>query len=196
MARIELGERFYIFAPDDSFDAADDHLLISAHGGYMNLFGPLGRNQIRVPAWTQLYFYADHGSTIQDPGVYNIMKGEYQVSETKGPGSVVTDYSLSKYQGRHGGGDDETYAKISEQVTRNASVLADVGSGKNKGRNFAYKFHVLTVRNRRLRSDPDLSDVLAALTAAQRQYQNIHCSFCRSPMLGSSGDAAAKKFGT
>ncbi len=51
---------------------------------------------------------------------------------------------------------------------RCAAVLGDVGSGKNKGRNFAYKFHVLTVRNRRLKADPDLSDVLAALTAALR----------------------------
>ncbi len=196
MAQIELGSKFYIFAPDDSFNAEEDHLLISAHGGYLNLRGPLGTRQIRVPSWTQLYFYADHGSTIQDPGVYNIIKGEYQVSETKGPGAFVTDYSLSKYQGRHGGGDGETYASISDQVGRNAGVLKDVASGSNKGRNFAFKFHVLTVRNRRLRSDPDLSDVFAALTSAQRQYQNIHCSFCRSPMLGQSGDAAAKKFGT
>jgi len=196
MAQIDLGGRFYIFAPDDSFDAAEDHLLISAHGGYMNLKGPLGAKQIQVPGWTQLYFYADHGSTIQDPGVYNVMKGEYQVSETKGPGSFVTDYSLSKYQGRHGGGDGETYASISDQVSRNSKVLEDVGSGRTKGRNFAFKFHILTVRNRRLKSDPDLSDVFAALTTANRQYQNIHCSFCRSPMLGRSGEASAKKFGT
>ncbi len=146
MARIELGSRFYIFAPDDSFNAAEDHLLISAHGGYMNLFGPLGRNQIRVPAWTQLYFYADHGSTIQDPGVYNIMKGEYQVSETKGPGSVVTDYALSKFQGRHGGGEDETYAKISEQVSRNAAVSAASTSDRS-GSAFSRRFRTVSTWN-------------------------------------------------
>ncbi len=194
--RIVLGSKFYLFRNNEGgFNAAEDHLLISAHGGYMDLWGPLKSNIIRVPEWTQLYFYAAHGSTIRDPGVYNILKGNFQVSETVGSGGSVTNYELSKYQGSHGN-ENETYASISANIDQNNGVLEDVQSGANKSRNYAFRFDVLTVRNRRFRSDPTLSDVFAALAENNYRYENIHCSFCRSPMFGRSGDASAQRWGT
>lgn len=196
--QISLGDRFYLFA-DDAFDSETDHLIISAHGGYSNLFGPLGSKSTKVPDWTQLHFYAGHGNSIIDPGIYDLMKGNHQTKETSGPGSRVTNYTLSKYQGRHGNA-DETYDSLKNNVRRNIDRLDYIDEqaalGTALDRNFGFRFHVLTVRNRRFKSDPRLSDALAALDRAGRRYENIHCSFCRSPIYGSSGSERAAQYGT
>jgi hypothetical protein len=203
MAQIPVGEKFYLFRQDATrrVDPATDHLLITAHGGYMNLGGPLGSSNLTVPSWTRLHFYAPHGSTIANPGIYDIMKGEYQVLESAGPGDSVTNYSLSKFQGRHGDA-SETYQSISKDVARNADQLSyqqeimTSGNAKGPGRNFAFNFDVLTVRNRRLCADPSLKEALETLARHGYRYENIHCSFCRSGMLGDSPGAAARKFGS
>lgn len=189
--QIALGEKFYLFKHDnkDTINPAEDHLLVTAHGGYMDVRGPLGSKNFKVPSWTQLHFYGAHGLSLLDPGVYDIMKGEYQVSETAGPGDSVTNYELSKYQGRHGN-INETYTSISANIQTNLNRL-DVNS-----RNFAFIFDVLTVRNRILRSDPSLKDMLNELDSHGYRYENIHCIFCRSPMVADSGSTSAKRFGS
>lgn len=202
-AQIPIGEKFYVFRHDAStpVDPATDHLLISAHGGFMNLKGPLGSSSFAVPSWTQLHFYAPHGSTIANPGIYDLMKGEYEVLETFAAGDTVTNYELSKFQGKHGD-EDETYESITGNVKRNREQVSwlseQMTSGKahGPGRNFAFNFDVLTVRNRVLRSSPTLKDALSELGKHGFRYENIHCSFCRSPTLGASGAASARKFGT
>ncbi len=203
MAQIPVGDKFYLFRhdPQRPVDPATDHLLITAHGGYMNVNGPLGSKTFTVPGWTRLHFYAPHGSTIANPGIYDIMKGEYQVLESAGPGSQVTNYELSKFQGRHGDA-NETYESIGKDVARNADQLSyqeeimTSGRAKGPGRNFAFNFDVLTIRNRVLRSDPTLKEALETLGRQGFRYENIHCSFCRSGMVGDSPSAAARKFGT
>ncbi len=187
--QIPLGEKFYLFTPANDFNAEEDHLLISAHGGYTNLKGPLGTSSFEVPKWVQLHFYASHGNSLNDPTVYGIMKGQVQVKETSGPGTRVTNYSLSKYQGRHGSA-NETYGSIGGNIDQNVGVVDDIGRF-NLSRNFGFRFSVLTVRNRRFRSDPSLSDALAALATAGYRFENIHCSFCRSSMFGSGTESAA-----
>lgn len=202
MAQVPVGDKFYLFRHDTNrpVDPASDHLLISAHGGFLNLGGPLGSKNFSVPAWARLHFYAPHGSTIANPGIYDIMKGEYQVLESAGPGDRITNYGLSKFQGRHGD-PNETYTSIGQDVARNADQLSyqeeimTSGRAKGPGRNFAFNFDVLTIRNRRLRSDPTLKEALDTLDRHGFRYENIHCSFCRSPMLGDSPGAAARAFG-
>jgi len=133
--KIPLGEKYYLFKHSDGpVDPSTDHLLISAHGGYMNLFGPLGSKHITVPSWTQLHFYGGHGATLQDPSVYGIMKGDFQVLETQGPGTTVTNYELSKYQGKHNTGGTETYGSISDNIDRNTNQLNYIGEEMAAGR--------------------------------------------------------------
>jgi hypothetical protein len=198
MPQIELGSKFYLFLHDETgvannYGDREVHLLISAHGGYMNLFGPLRSAQIRVPRWCRLNFYADHGASLSDPSVGGIAKGQYQVSESYEPQDLITDYELSKYQGSHNSA-GETYATIKTAIDINNY---NVGLGnQSQTRNFGFYFDVLTVRNRRFRSDPSLSDVFTALDQAGRRYENIHCSFCRSKMFGSSPTQSATAFGT
>jgi len=196
--QIALGEKFYLFTAN-GFDRETDHLIISAHGGYWNLFGPLGSSSIPVPDWTRLHFYAAHGSTISDPEIYPLMRGDYQVSETVSPGSRVTDYTLSKYQGRHGNR-NETYTSIDRHIDRNIDHLSYIAEqaalGVSSQRNFGFRFHVLTVRNRWFQFSPTLSEALATLDRGGWRYENIHCSFCRNPMLSFSPPSAnATPFG-
>lgn len=197
MPRIELGSKFYLFLHDESgvannYGDREVHLLISAHGGYMNLFGPLKSSQFQVPRWCRLHFYASHGASISDPSITGIAKGQYQVSETYEPQDLITDYELSKYQGSHNSA-GETYDSITSAISRNNwNVEQGVQSAT---RNFGFYFDVLTVRNRQFQSDPKLSDVLAALDQAGRRYENIHCSFCRSKMFGDSPTESATAFG-
>jgi len=184
--RMELGNQQYVFQ-DDSGDRADE-LLITSHGHYwMGLTG-----SVTVPSWTTLYFFGPHQAALLDPGVQKVSFG-MKSYEKAGPGTTVRDYTLSKYQGSHGS-EDETYASIKSDIDYNRDIIerakeateAQLQPILDSGVKFE-KFDVLTVRNRRLRVDPNLSSVLNQLEAANMQYPHILCSFCRSPAIGPSG---------
>ncbi|MGD1927152.1 MAG: putative adhesin [Paracoccaceae bacterium] len=206
--KIELGDKFYLFRHGNNpkIDPAEDHLLITAHGGYADALGPLkGTGNVKVPDWCQLYYYASHGSTLSDPGLSDIMRGKYQVKEVKASGVSVHNYELSKFQGKHGGGEIENYAAISKCIDYASNKAVNpkyVSPGKmglpaSSHSNFAFKFDVLTVRNRKFKSDPSLSDVFAALKQHGYRYENIHCSFCRSNMrpFTKSSSQSAQQWG-
>ena len=203
MARqISLGSKYYIFKHDnsDKISPTEDHLLITAHGGYASKGGVFSKKtkQFKVPGWCQLYFYGDHTFTLKDPKIYPIMKGEYQVKMTIPSGGMVMDYELSKYQGKHGN-KDETYDSIKSNIDQNnKAVTGDDFEYRNKqSRNYQYSFDVLTVRNRVGSGDPTLSELLKALDQGGFRYENIHCSFCRSDMsVDDSPSMSATKWGT
>lgn len=197
MARkVALGDHLYIFRSGTGLpNPAEDHLLISAHGGWSTSDGTF-----KVPQWTQLYFYGREGASIKDPGVYNVMKGEWQVVEAAGAGTLVRDYQLSKYQGRHGN-EKETYDSIGSSIDRNSEAMQRMAQGDKyvKDRNFGYNFDVLTVRNRNpynpfATTGSSLKKVLQTLSDNGYKYENIHCSFCRWEKGG--GSVSATKFGT
>lgn len=201
--RLAIGNSLYLHRAKAGPVTPGHHLLISAHGVFLQELGLFGRPlRTRVPAWTQLHFYAPHGDSILDPTVPAILAGDFQVFETIRPGSPVVDYRLSKYQGRHGSV-NETYASITNNLDANEAVLDAIQQAAAKGRaikrgpNFAFHFDVLTIRNRwwmKGSLGEKLSDVLGALQGAGYRYENIHCSFCRSPVIG-GGTSSATRFG-
>ncbi|MCA9543661.1 MAG: hypothetical protein KC613_04705 [Myxococcales bacterium] len=201
--RTAIGDSLYLHRAKAGPITPGHHLLISAHGVFVQELAFFGRPlSTRVPAWCQLHFYAPHGDSILDPTVPAILSGSYQVFETIRPGSPVVDYRLSKYQGRHGSV-NETYESITENLRANEAVLDTIQQQAAKGRaikfgpNFAFHFDVLTIRNRwwmKASVGEKLSDVLQALATAGYRYENIHCSFCRSPMIG-GGTSSATRFG-
>src|SRR5699024_7796197 len=104
-----------------------------------------------------------------------------------------------KYQGRHGNR-NETYTSIDRHIDRNIDHLSYIAEqaalGVSSQRNFGFRFHVLTVRNRWFQFSPTLSEALATLDSGGWRYENIHCSFCRNPMLSFSPPSAnATPFG-
>lgn len=189
--RMELGNQQYVFQ-DDSGNPAEE-LLITSHGHYwMGLTGTF-----TVPAWTTLHFFGPHQASLLDPGVRPISQGMKDY-ETFGPGSVVRDYTLSKFQGSHGN-QAETYASIGTDIDHNRELVATAATAPDdvmaplraQGIKFD-KFDVLTIRNRRLRTDPNISSVIQLLDQQNLRYANILCSFCRSPAIGPSGTHNAR----
>ena len=181
MAQILIGNDLYLFRGENRTSSDEVHLLISAHGGAVY-------KQFSVPSGINLHFYTKHGDSIFDPGVYNIMKGDFQPVESIGSGGTCEDYWLSKYQGSHGN-PEETYDSIQRNIKQNAQCLS------NRGRNFAYHFDVLTVRNRWNNfSGVKLSTVLELLAQNYHNYREVHCSFCRDAKGGTT--VAGTKFGT
>jgi hypothetical protein len=199
MARqIPLGKRMYLFMDDDS---QADELIITSHGGYYEAgkFGA-GTKKIPVPDWTSLAFYGPHTYVLADPSLSNVLNGGIKIYKTAGPGKNVINYSLSKYQGKHGN-KNETYATIMTSIgsNRNLEIMRQeaLGSGDNDkiamvnkiAPNAFPKFDVLTVRNRYFKGgDPNLLDVLDELDRTDHKYSKIHCVFCRSPMNFGSKD--------
>lgn len=185
--RLSLGNKCYVFE-DDSKNPGNE-LIVSAHGGYwVGLSGTF-----RVPDWTILHFMSPHKTTLSDPTVRRVMGG-IPVYESFGPGDVVRNYQLSKYQGRHNDM-GETYASIEDDIESNrrtAQLAAEQpGPELEKLRARGVKFEsidVLTVRNRKLRIPPTLSEVINELDKDIRRYPNIYCVICRSPIgLSSQG---------
>jgi len=86
--------------------------------------------------------------------------------------------------------DEETDAGETERKL--ADVEASASDARKyeltmlKGKRQVELYDVLTVRNRRLRSDLTLRDLLRELESHGHRYAEIHCAFCRSPILPES----------
>jgi len=147
-----LGEHFYLFqkAPGQP----SKKLIITSHGAYVPGM------HLSVPANSSLVFYGPDGKTLQDPGLGNVMRGEVEVHERKGPGTTTRNYLVSKYS-------DDQYSSIAY-------------GAKLEG------VDILTVRNRKTptlllqNSTIALSDVFNELSKNGLQYDEIHCVFCRN----------------
>ena len=200
--KIAIGKMFYLFRSRDGKITAEDHLLITSHGGYLPT-----TSYFTIPNWTFLHFYGPHQYALIDPTIANIIDGKYRVLETNGPGSRVKNYELSKFQGEKHGSKNETYTTIERDIDGNEMKLNIIQMNASKGRktsnftagNFAFHFDVLTVRNRWFTlgglNPPSLSTALNSLGKVGYRYENIHCSFCRvSPFASDKMTKSAENF--
>ncbi len=201
MARqIALGSEFYLW---QSEGARAPNLLVTSHGAYMPR-PEFGKSSVggfmNVPAWTTLHFYGPHQHSLIDPGISKVISGGLKVYESAPSGAAVRNYRLSKYQGRHGN-ENETYQSIRHSIDNNRmfealrqEALASADPEKLRyvqrvAPNAFPAFDVLTVRNRWWMGGmgATLRELLQELSRAGHRYPNVHCVFCRSRLIGSSG---------
>ncbi|MGQ5522090.1 putative adhesin [Chitinimonas sp. PSY-7] len=103
-------------------------LVISAHGGIRKSHSPKFNNSTGT-----LYFYSPHGVVTQDKGLRNFLydANSRQRVETLPPNSSCYDYSLCKYQGKHGGtkgNPAETYQSIESELAYIYGAARYIGS--------------------------------------------------------------------
>jgi hypothetical protein len=193
-----VGERIYVFSENHGAKSTNcDHCVISAHGRQTIMNSTFTNNAVN------LHYYVPHGYSLKDPGLRAIMQ------QSKRPCQIIQagrspDYVLSKFQGRHGN-NAETYTSIGNDINTAAVMLTNIQNSINHLNGFqrpdtkdidqyrtmaektlsrrSRKMDVVTIRNRRLRFDLNLSDVIQILHQHGYNYTNIHCSFCRSPTL-------------
>ena len=182
-----IGDKLYIFKSTQN----TTDCLISAHGGYYK-----ENRDFPVPTGATLLFYGEHKKVLADPGLKMMhqVKG-LEVVDTYGAGGIADcpDYILSKYQGSHNnnnetyksilaeiGIEDTNFEKVSARGTAGAAQLKWVGA-----------MSVLTIRNRFLRADVNLSYVIKMALEAMPTLTTFHCSFCRG-MIGDDDAETAK----
>jgi hypothetical protein len=199
-----VGDRIYVWSqlsgsPSNGVSAC----VISAHGEQT----PFNRRISRTWNHVQLVFYNPHNTILSDPGIMNVLTGETKTFVSK-PAGRCYDYRLSKYQGEHGK-NVETYdmlAKMDTTLATMAQNTKDLIAGSSIAlfshfdmadrlvplihqaimrleRQGRWNVDIVTIRNRRLRDDVTLSDVIRALHQHGYKYTTIHCSFCRGPSL-------------
>jgi hypothetical protein len=185
MSRQEIGTDLYLFKAGIGYN---EHLVISAHGGYE---GKKGEFDVEH---TTLHFYVDHGDLQSDFGAYRFRHAP-PVRQTIMEGADCYNYSLSKYQGSHAGAKGkpaETYESIGNVLEAVEEEVMKMS--KNAEKSPAYQkmidsgvkvmptqFDVLTVRNRWGSGDQMLKDVLLKVHNVHH-YAHIHCFFCRGIM--------------
>lgn len=168
------------------------HCVITAHGR------TAGTAPQKPNRDVELRFYCEHGFT--QGGATDIRKlasGYCVPRETTSAQKLAYDYTLSKYQGKHQSStsDDEhgeTYAYIAKHIHNLEEFYRDVCKvNAETARKFLaeHRGHVnmdvITIRNRKFKSPPTLTEVLNALDLAGYKYDVVHCSFCRPPEKGS-----------
>ena len=111
--QIEVGQNFYLFHDDNGMS---DFLLISAHGLASGA-------SFVVPVWTRLHFYAPRGRfLIMDISRFNLSA---LVEEEIDGGAQCPNYLLTKYQGRHGGRETETYTTLGALVDQTRNLITN-----------------------------------------------------------------------
>ncbi len=186
VARTSVGDKLYLFK---STENATD-CLISAHGGYYKQ-----NRSFTVPNGVQLLFYGEHKKVLADPGLKMMhqVKGLEVVDTFAGGSKDCPDYILSKYQGSHNT-NNETYESILAEIgiedTKHAKVSARGASGAAQLK-WVGAMSVLTIRNRFLRADLNLSYVIKEAVAAMPTLTTFHCSFCRG-LIGDDNAETAK----
>lgn len=208
----ELGSKLYIWTKTaGAASPGVKECVISAHGGQTII-----NSRFEVKGVT-LRFYCPHGYALTDPGLEAVITQSVRHCQEVKDGKVQ-DYVLSKYQGKHNKA-GETYQKIgglAETLEKGSSDLMDATldflgkyaeetNEKRKAkfleivdRNIAQLeskgrwMDIITLRNRRMRFDLNLSEVIKKLNASGYGYTTVHCSFCRCPMFGGPGSYQAK----
>ena len=180
--RHELGRYMYFFESS----RPQRECLITAHGGDLKLNGnfrvsDLGRN-------VRLLFYGQRGASIA-VGI-DMLRRNYGVVDEYSGTDVVDNYLLTKYQGRHSGG-EETYADIEREIDRSD----DVFNMSNTPEGSAYiasqpalaaiwntmeSGHYLTVRNRKPVTIVTLKTAIQSVLRYRPLVTTFHCSFCRT----------------
>ena len=151
--------------------------VISAHGAQTWV-----NSKFKIPDNVKLHFYQPNGYLLQDPGLINVIYDEVKPLETVS-GGKSQDYSLSKYQGAKHGSDRESYQNIpSFGITK--QELLDLGFKEadiNNMKKARDDIDIISVRNRRFKTDPVLSDLIKSVHNAGYKYTDFYCSFCRGP---------------
>jgi hypothetical protein len=155
------GGKLYFFS-----GVGNKNLIITSHGGRKD-------TTFVMPTGSTIWFCGRHGlSTKTDADdIVNafgpnpdlrlaVTLRERGLHAFFSPKGTMQDYDLSKFAGRHGGGDYENYETY------------DTMSQKG--------FDILSPRNRWFSKDVKLSYVLGLNSIAQKNYTNIYLSFCRS----------------
>lgn len=195
IGKSDVGGRIYVFS-NNLGQQVNTECVIDAHGEQT-----IGNRTFEVPEGRSISFYVDHGH----PQIFNngsmtfpnnsddnfaytnaleaIATGVAEPRHTIDGGGRVTvpDYSLSKIQrtkaGCMGGAwsnwigerNDMTYEHVERFIGH-----------------FPATRDIVTIRNRQLKLEILLSEVVRLLTHGHYNYTAIHCSFCRSPFIARS----------
>ena len=184
----EIGECLYIYVPKDP----PQRVIISSHGGHAMVGGT---NSFTVGDDTVLQFYSDDRYSVNDPGFTNFFTSLGAPKEVLSTGDTCYDYILTKYQGTHNKM-KETYESIGaaiDHMTNLAQDYAKVAAQQSSAgkSDIAAKYEakaahaskvpaVLTVRNRKFRSNMTLSAAIEGVKMAAPSVQIFDCLFCRS----------------
>lgn len=181
-----LNDRIYLFKPHSESNTC----IISAHGGRQAKNG----GTFRVPSDTILRFYAEDTFCVLDPGFSDFYKKEAVPREILSEGDLCHDYCLTKYQGRHNSA-DESYSLIAGTISKafESRELATTQLQAASAKNAPAKIRkilgevvarnrtpaVVTIRNRMLKADMTLSEVISLVRATSPEIMLFDCSFCR-----------------
>ncbi|MFT3768634.1 MAG: hypothetical protein QM820_24575 [Minicystis sp.] len=121
--QIAIGERLYLFTADDAQGNRPRRLIITSHGGYHEraVGNRLPNGWTRVPSWTTLYFYAQHGYILKDPGTRELLG--HRPAQVGSAGEEVPNYVLSKFQETGGDAGVETYDSIKQGIVTTHEFL-------------------------------------------------------------------------
>lgn len=146
--------------------------FIGAHGGNMSKDYWIDNTTFVVPSGCHVRFYQPHGHCFQMNNNY-LRTGAPLQDASEGDvefpaGSQCTNYLLSKFEGRHGVGDDEadwesegTSYQAMQRIAEDAKVV------------------MVTIRNRWSAANVSLKDTIAAVRGAVPSITTFHCLFCR-----------------
>lgn len=155
--------------------------VITCHGAQVD-----GYKTFLVPARTSLNYVGPEGYMLKSD-IFPMVRGKVAPYEIIAGGKESRDYSLSKFQGAKHGGKGETYGYISNDMHPEAMGAQMKSAGWSddqiaKATMDKIVMDVVTVRNRKMYSDPTLSEAIKALETAGYKYKTIWCSFCRYAM--------------
>jgi hypothetical protein len=134
---------------------------VTAHGGKR-------KDRIKQPN-ALIWFCGRHGksTTTGADDIVTALSGDtarmHQIKQAglhPCPLGQLYNYDLSKFAGKHGGGEYENYEEYNK--------MAEHG------------FDIVSPRNRWFSKEVKLSDILNNNTIKSAGYKNIYCSFCRS----------------
>lgn len=193
--RRDLGGKLWLWTQRQW--ALSDKVIISSHGGMMTS----GVRTFQVLPTETFYFYSVQG---QGAKASSLGSATYENTATErvGPGPCP-NYTLSKFQGDHGGPNGErleTYGSIQQiQAQKDttdtmfnnafaeygpAAAMRALGGNMPGGVQWQVgdqrqDFDVLTVRNRFYSSSVTLEYAVRKLRELHN-YREIHCAFCRT----------------
>lgn len=157
------------------------HVLISAHGAWRTGGGPEG-GFCEVPAGLQLHFYSPHGCALNVGGAWTFLvpPGVPIYRSARGP-CLVHDYMLTEFPEK---------VEIGKCLQRAADAAVEPGAHREflRGLNPAGKSFVpAAVPSSATMGPMDVLTILPgpgaklskAISYLEKEYTNIHCSFCR-----------------
>ncbi|WHI45498.1 putative adhesin [Microbulbifer sp. JMSA004] len=110
-----------IFAPEGTNVGDAPNLVISAHGAATKeVFCSKGHGG------DNLFFFAPHGYTLDDPGLENVVNGTAKYHEWVGKGKWCKNYTLSKFQGYHGSMAGQIFGRLTRRFITDGESYNDI----------------------------------------------------------------------